>query len=243
MAWTCVKKWAGSMAAPTAATLLLAACQTSSGPSYDYTEFERSNPRSILVVQPANASVEVKAPFSVLAQTTKPLAESGYYVFPVALVNETFRENGIDAGEEIQQLELSKLKAIYGPDAILFIDVQEYGTKYQVISSVTKVSAKARLLDANTGTVLWQGESTIVVDPNQGNNSLLGAMVSAVVNQIAGKLSDKAYGVAGQMDNNLLSADVRNRVLYGPYHSKYTNRAVSVQASGDSVPVAVAVTE
>ncbi len=224
--------------------LTVAACQTTPVKSYDYTEFKRSNPRSILVVQPANASIEIQAPFSVLAQTTKPLSESGYYVFPVALVNETFKANGVSSGEEIQQLELSKLKEIYGPDAVLFIDVQEYGTKYHVISSVTKVSAKAKLLDANSGTLLWQGESTIVVDPSQNsNNGILGAMISAVVNQIASKVSDKAYGVAGQMDQNLLSAEVSNRVLYGPYHPKYANGAIAVQATGNGAVLAADGTE
>ena len=46
------------------------------------------NPTSIVVLPPVNTSPDVKATYSMLAQVTHPLAEAGYYVLPVALVDD-----------------------------------------------------------------------------------------------------------------------------------------------------------
>ncbi|EQA95309.1 hypothetical protein HPS_1153, partial [Glaesserella parasuis 29755] len=71
--------------------ILLAGCAKQKVDSYDYTELKNSKPKSILVVMPTNSSVDAKADTSVLARTSYPLGELGYYVFPVALVDEIFK--------------------------------------------------------------------------------------------------------------------------------------------------------
>ena len=67
--------------------MLLGGC-ASQKPGYDYTAFRQARPRSILVVMPTNDSPDIKGATSVLARATVPLAEKGYYVFPVAVVDE-----------------------------------------------------------------------------------------------------------------------------------------------------------
>ena len=57
----------------------------------DYAAFKASKPRSIVVLPPLNESPDVGATYGMLSQVTVPLAEAGYYVLPVALVDETFR--------------------------------------------------------------------------------------------------------------------------------------------------------
>ena len=73
---------------------LLGGCATKA-PSYDYAAFLRAKPASLLVMPPLNESPDIKASPSVWAQATRPLAEAGYYVLPVTLVDETFRQNGV----------------------------------------------------------------------------------------------------------------------------------------------------
>ena len=51
-----------------------------------------------------NNSPDVNATNSMMSQATVPLAESGYYVFPVTLVNETFRHNGLTTPSDIHEL-------------------------------------------------------------------------------------------------------------------------------------------
>ncbi len=72
--------------------MLLAGCVASKTP-YDYSALENSRPRSILVIPPLNNSVEVNAPYVFLSTITAPLAEKGYYVFPVAVIDRFLKEN------------------------------------------------------------------------------------------------------------------------------------------------------
>lgn len=77
------------------AVLLLVGCAAGPTTMYDYTKLKDENPLSILVLPPLNESLDVNASYSFLSQVTYPLAESGYYVFPVAMVNDLFRHNGL----------------------------------------------------------------------------------------------------------------------------------------------------
>lgn len=66
--------------------VLAAGCATQQKPC-DYTAFKESRPKIILVLPPLNNSPEVAATYGMLSQLTYPLAESGHYVLPVALVD------------------------------------------------------------------------------------------------------------------------------------------------------------
>ena len=116
-----------------AALALLAGCATQQ--PYDYSAFKESSPASILVLPPVNKSPDIKATLSMYSLITAPLSEAGYYVLPVAVVNETFKQNGMANAEEIREVPPQKLYEIFGADTVLYIDVTEYGSSYKVISS------------------------------------------------------------------------------------------------------------
>jgi hypothetical protein len=205
-------------------TLLLAGC--AQRPSYDYSNFKESRPTSILVLPPVNHSPDVKAGASLQSQITFPLAESGYYVLPVAVTNETFRQNGVTEATDIHALPTQKLHEIYGADTALYLDIKDYGTSYLLISSATVVTASARLVDLRTGKLLWEGTASASSAEQQSNSggSLIGMLVVAVVNQIADTVTDKGHEIAGITSFRLLSADMPNSILYGPYSPKYQKK-------------------
>lgn len=186
-------------------------------PSYDYTAFRESRPASILILPPVNETPEILAPYGMLAQMTRPLAESGYYVMPVALVNETFRQNGLDNAADIHQVALPKLREIFGADAALYVTVTQYGSSYTVFKSSIKVAAQADLVDLRTGTLLWSG-SALATDQNNNNNNggLIGMLISAAIKQVMNSLSDATYPIAGQASAQLLWAGRSNGILHGP---------------------------
>ncbi|BBG60071.1 DUF799 domain-containing protein [Providencia rustigianii] len=199
---------------------LLAGCAQPT--KVDYSAFKQSKPKSILVLLPQNSTPEVQASHGLLAQTTLPLAEAGYYVFPVAVVEETFKQNGMTNAGDIQAVPPAKLREIFGNDAILYLSITEYGTSYQVIASDTRVTASAKLVDARTGSLLWSGSATASsTEGNSSSNGIVGILVSAVVNQIADTMTDKSYGIAGITSVRLLSAGKPNGILYGPRSPKY----------------------
>jgi len=185
---------------------------------YDYTAFRESNPRSILVLPPVNESLDTSASYSFLTHVTLPLAEGGYYVFPVAVVEETFRENGLTNPEEIHSLGLDKLYEVFGADSVMYITIKQYGTSYQVLASDTRVTAEASLVDGRTGQLLWKGQAT-ASSTEQNNNQgggLLGVLVVALVEQVINSTTDRSYQIAGLTSGRLLSTHMPNGILPGP---------------------------
>lgn len=204
--------------------LALAGCATPQ--SYDYSAFRASKPRSILVLPPQNHTTDIKATNGLYAQVTMPLAESGYYVYPVAVVSETFRQNGVQQPAEIQALPAKKLQQIFGADAALYIDIKQYGTTYLVLSSDTRVTASAKLVDLRSGKLLWEGQATASSQEQEGSGGggLVGMLVQAVVSQIANTIADASYDIAGIASNRLLSAGTPNGILYGPRSPNYAKQ-------------------
>ena len=208
-----------------AAALLLAVlatgCATQQKP-YDYAAFKESRPRTILVLPPLNNSPEVAATYGMMSQVTYPLAESGYYVLPVTLVDETFKQNGLTTAADIHEVAPAKLREIFGADAGLYVTVKNYGTSYVVVNSVTVVTAEAKLIDLRSGKVIWNGEASASSNENQSNNNgLVGMLVSAIVNQIIATTTDASYNIAGITSSRLLMAGHKNGMLYGPRSPKY----------------------
>jgi hypothetical protein len=187
----------------------------------DYAAFKASRPRSILVLPPLNESPDIKATYGMLSQATAPLAESGYYVLPVALVDETFRQNGLTVPGDIHATPVAKLRQIFGADAALYVTVAEYGSKYQVISSVTRVTASARLVDLKTGDVLWNGTASTATDSSSSGGGLIGMLINAAVTQAINHSFDASYKVAATTSYRLLSAGQPGGILYGPRSPKY----------------------
>ena len=180
-------------------------------------------PQSILVLPPKNESTEVQAPYIYLSTITKPIAEKGYYVYPVAVIDHFMKENGVPTPEDMAQVPLEKIKEIIGPDAVLYITIKDWGTKYQVLSSVTVVQCEAQLVDTDTKTVLWKGAQRISCNPNQQNaNGLAEALVAAIVSQIVNSMVDPSRDVA-RMANNALFLDPKKGLLYGKRNLQYEN--------------------
>ena len=203
------------------AAMLLTGCVTTQTP-YDYTAFRQSRPTSILVLPPLNNSPDVLATYSMLSQVTFPLAESGYYVFPVSLVDETFHQNGLNSPSEMHSVAPEKLRQIFGADTALYIEVKQYGTSYVVISSESRVTASARLVDLRTKQTIWQGSATASsAEGRSSGNGLVGMLVQAVVNQIVEDATNRSHQVAGTASYRLLAAGRPNGILYGPRSPKY----------------------
>ncbi|MGV6987563.1 DUF799 domain-containing protein [Testudinibacter sp. P80/BLE/0925] len=202
--------------------LILSGCAGNSEP-YDYSTFLESKPRSILVLMPTNQSTEVKAGSAVLANTVKPLAEAGYYVFPVAVANETFRHNGVYEGHEIQQIPHRKLHEIFGADSALYINVTDYGSSYVLIDSITTVKVEGKLIDLRNGATLWRGQA-VASSSEQGNNgggNVIAMLVVAAVKQVVNTVADQGFDVSVLATQRLLNGGYNGGLLYGPYSPHY----------------------
>ena len=204
------------------ATAALTGCATTT--PYDYTALRDAKPASILVLPPLNHSPEVTAPAGVLSQATLPIAEAGYYVLPVAVTDEMFRENGIVSAEDAQDIPAAKLREIFGADAALYLDIKSYGTSYAVVTSATVVTLEAKLIDLRTGKQLWDGKAS--ASSAEGQNSgggLVGMLVTALVNQVVNTLNDRSVQISGIATQRLLSPNMQRGLLPGPRSVNYGN--------------------
>lgn len=202
-------------------TVLASGCAIAPQP-YNYAAFRDADPRTLLILPPLNSSPEVEATYGMLSQMSHPLAESGYYVLPVALVDETFKQNGLHTAHDIHHVEPGKLREIFDADAALYVDVKDYGSRYMVISSATIVTAEARLVDLNNGKTLWHGAASASSEEGQNNSGgLVGMLVSAVINQIINSTTDASYRIAGLTSQRLLMARPPNGMLHGPRSPRY----------------------
>ena len=200
-----------------AAAIALGGCQTIK--PYDYTNFRAHPPRSILVLPPLNESTAVEGTYGYLSTVTYPIAERGYYVFPVAVVDQFMKENGLPSAHEMQEAPLAKMAEITGADAVLFLDLKQYDSKYQVLASVTRVEVTAKLLDSRSGILLWEGRG--YAEQGSGNSgNILANLVAAAVTQAINKKTDRAHEVSRVANVNLFDPEATG-LPYGPYSAKY----------------------
>ena len=206
-----------SFAAIVTAALALSGCQTVK--PYDYTNFRAHPPRSILVLPPLNESTAVEGTYGYLTTVTRPIAERGYYVFPVAVVDQFMKANGLPTANEMQQAPLAKVAEITGADAVLFLDLKQYGAQYKVLSSVVTVEVAAKLVDTRTGMLLWEGHG-IAQQNSSGSGNLLGDLIAAAITQAINKHGDRAHQVSRLANANLFFPE-QTGLPYGPYSPKY----------------------
>lgn len=201
---------------PTAAMLLSVVGCAPSEPK-DYTLFRENMPTSILVLPPTNQSVEVNGGYSVMSSVTTPLAAAGYYVYPVAVVDTYFKENGLPTPADMHGAPLDKIQDVFDPDAVLYLNVNQYGQDYNIISSVAEVDVDAKLVDTDTGATIWESRAAAQQSSDSGGGGgLLGILATAAIAQAVGTTADASHGIAVETNQQLFLG--RDGLLLGPYH-------------------------
>lgn len=214
------------------ASTFLGACTITSPPYEDkYALYREFMPRSILVFPPVNESVDVNASYSWLTTASEPIGEQGYYVFPVAIVDEFMKENGLPNPEDMHAAPLDKIGEIFGADAVMYVTIEEYGQKFELIQSTTRVVARAELVDVDTGQMLWASRIEYADSGSNNNtgNSLLGAVINAAVAQVGNTINDAAHD-ASIFANHRLFRFGENQLLLGPIHPGFEEQMVEAEA-------------
>jgi hypothetical protein len=205
-----------------ASLALLAGCEA--GRPYDYTAYRAHPPKSILVLPPINQSTTVEGTYSYLSTISQPLAERGYYVFPVAVIDRLMQENGLPSAGEMHEVPPAKLHEITGADAVLYLVLQQYGSKFQVITTTTTVQVSGRLVDTRTGTLLWEGTG-LAQQGSNGNSSgnIFADIIAAAIIQAINSKTDPGHQVS-RMANVPLLLTQKRELPPGPYLPAATRR-------------------
>jgi hypothetical protein len=200
-----------------ALTLIIVGCATPK----DYTKFRAAHPRSILVLPPKNQSTDVRGTYSFLSTVTMPIAEKGFYIFPVSIVDHMMKENGLPSANEMHEVSLKKIKEILNPDAVLYLTLEQYGSKFVIVESQTTVVATGKLVSTISGQVLWEGRVEKVVSSSNSGGGLAGMLVSAMVSQAVNSTIDHAHGVSAMASQELFETEGQG-FLDGPYKPSST---------------------
>ena len=198
----------------------LAGCAAAPPRRANYTEFRSENPRSILVVPATNDSVNVNAPDYFLATISKPLAERGYYVFPVNMVRSVLSDDGLSDANLVHSGDPRRLGALFGADAVMYISIKRWDARYVVLATRVTVELDYTLKSARTGDELWSDHQTMVYQPQ---NSNAGGLAGLVADAIAAAITKAApnYIPLAQQANTLAIDTIRTGLPAGPYNPLY----------------------
>ncbi|HPU50660.1 MAG TPA: DUF799 family lipoprotein [Burkholderiaceae bacterium] len=168
-------------------TLIITGCATPTPINLD--AFNAAAPRSVLVVPVVNKSLDVDAPNYVLSALPVPLAEKGYYVFPVHTVKFILEQEGLYEGEQIHQQPAPALAKMFGADAILYVTINRWDAQYAFITTTVTVQFDYKMLSRD-GTELWKARKTLQYQPQSSGGGhplamLIGAAISAAVARAA----------------------------------------------------------
>lgn len=169
----------------------------------DYTKFNNASPASILIVPVVNRSVEVAAPDYFLSTITIPIAEKGYYVFPVHMIKRVLEDDGLSDADLVHNAPTQKLAELFGCDAVLYISIEKWEAKYMVFTTQVTVELSYILKDGKTGDGLWSEKQTMVYVPqNQRTGNPLADLIVMAVNAAVTKAAPNYLPLAKQANNN-----------------------------------------
>lgn len=174
-------------------------------------------PRSLLILPPMNESTDAEAKGYYMTTIEMPFALMGYYTFPVEMVSDIMKQEGVYDTELLYNMPLDKFNEYFGADAVLYTRIKIWNVSYMIIASNLTVSIEAEIVSTKTSQQLWKYTGTIVVDLSGGNSggSLAGLVASAIATAINTAAAD--YVKYARVANN--------RLIYtlpvGPYHEQY----------------------
>ncbi len=141
--------------------------------------FHDVRPTSILAVPPVNNATDVQATTSVLATLPYFLGEKGFYVFPVNTVKYLLEHEGYYEAAEIHAAPTENLASLFNADAVLYVTINEWTSKYIVFATRTDVDFSYRLVGAD-GTLIWEEQIKTSYSPNNNSGGIVGLIANAI---------------------------------------------------------------
>lgn len=204
------------------AVILLSGCATKQPPPRaDYAAFHKANPRAILVVPVVSRSVDVDAPDYFLSTIALPIAERGYYVFPINMVKHVMEDDGLGDANLVHGSDTVKLAGLFGADAVLYVTIERWDSQYAVLSTVTTVELSYILKSGTTGEELWKRKERLAYDPSgQSSQGGLAGLIAKAVIAAMEKAKPNYIPLARQVNSSAFYREGQGWPA-GPYDEKF----------------------
>lgn len=180
-------------------------------------KFLAAAPRSILIVPVVNNSVEVTAADYMLATITIPLAERGYYVFPINLVKRVLEDDGLSDSSLVHSAPTPKLANLFGADSVLYITVDKWDAQYMVLTTRVTVGLVYQIRDGKTGDIIWENKETMVYSSDGGGGGGLAGLVVKAVAAAITKAAPNYIPLARQANTMAVMQYPGTGIPLGPY--------------------------
>ncbi len=216
--------------------VLVSGC--ASVPKKDYTKFYSAAPRSILVIPVINRSVNVDAPNYFLSSIFVPIAEQGYYVFPVHMIKRVLEDDGLSDADLVHHASVEKLASLFGADAVLYVCIKRWDARYILLSTAITVELEYVIKDGKTGETLWQDARHVEYTPSRSSsgNPIADLVVMAVTAAI--EKAAPNYMPVAQMANAQAFTFPGPGIPPGPYLKQEEKTDMSQKAKNSKDPKA-----
>ena len=203
------------------AFLAISGCATA--PKKDFTAFQAENPRSVLVIPVVNKTVEVNAADYFLSTLSIPIAECGYYVFPVDLVKHLLENDGLADSAMVHSADTTKLCNLFGADSVLYATIEQWDAKYLVLTTQVTVAFDYTIKGCKTGDILWNHKQTMVYSPqqNQSGGGGIGALVAMAISAAMTKAMPNYMPLARQANGMAFKFPEGPGFPAGCYHPEH----------------------
>lgn len=182
----------------------------------DLSTFRAVAPRSILVVPAVNRSLDVDAANYLLSTLTVPLAEKGYYVFPVNTVKFVLEQEGYYEGEQVHRQPADVLAKLFGADAVLYVAINRWDAQYAILSTTVTVELDYWIVYKD-GREIWRAKQKMQYSPQPSNtgNPIATLIVAAIA--AAAERAAPNYMPLARQANQVVFVTGPDAIPNGPY--------------------------
>lgn len=185
-----------------------------------YKRIYDEKPISILVLPALDKTTSAEASELFSYTITTFLAEKGYYVFSPTLVDEFLKSENITEPQLAREIPIEKIRQVFNPDVILYVDIIKWDTNYKVLSSGVHVVLLNSLISAKTNKPLWliSSGASSVSEGQLDASSPLAFLITAAISATAA-----AINTGTDYQNLALLANSRStfHLPLGKYHYNY----------------------
>ncbi len=139
------------------------------------------NLQNVLIAPVINESTSAEAAEYLNSTLAEPFVNKGYYVLPVPITSDIFKELGIVDGRELKGIPFNRYKDQFGADVVMFITISQWDTNYIVVGGSVEVGLKYVMVSTETSEIVWSYQNTITIDTGSNSGSLLVDLIATAI--------------------------------------------------------------
>jgi len=183
-----------------------------------FPDFYEEHPVSVLVLPPVNETTAAGAKEYYAATIAKPLAEAGYYVYPVDPVFDILQYEGLYFTEELSDISLKKIRKYFDTDAVLYTTIKKWSTFYYVFGGRVSVSVDFLMKSTATSKVMWRYSGTLSKSTSGGSFGTPAELIMRVIITAIKTIKKDYLSVAEELNNKALESIPLSK--YSPLYDK-----------------------